>query len=176
MNKKWKILIFTIIFIIIAVFLGLFIHNYIKTHREDDTRKREEVIDADEIRDRLGISLNISATKSEAGYFIEDKDIARIEYTARNMRLVLKSSSDGNKNLANLVHDWDFPIRMVSICDDGSDIEVTAAVAMDNNKIMKAEWYDNDLYYSMNTFDLTTREDFLQEVNKIIIECHEEFE
>ena len=53
-----------------------------------------------------------------------------------------------------------------------------AKVALDDSeemKYMKALWYDNDKYYSMVTDNLVTREDFLQEVNRVIIANHEEF-
>ncbi|MCQ2610012.1 MAG: hypothetical protein MJ151_04410 [Lachnospiraceae bacterium] len=163
-----------IMIVLIAVIGGMLYIRSVEKRKEDDYRVREDVRSADEIRSRLGINLDMRASAS-IGYFIEDEDIARIEYSARGMDFTLKSASDNRKNLANLNHTWDTPILMTSICDDGSDIQVTALIAVDNPKVMKAEWYDNDLYYSMDTKNLTTREDFLQEVNYIIIKYHEEF-
>jgi hypothetical protein len=68
---------------------------------------------------------------------------------------------------------------MTVVCNDGSEIPVESRVALDpktdNIKYMKALWYDNDKYYSMVTDNLVTREDFLQEVNRVIIANHEEF-
>ena len=71
--------------------------------------------------------------------------------------------------------DYEFgtPIVMESICNDGKKVSVLAQVALtDEPSIMKAEWMDNDNYYAMVTTKLTTREDFLQEVNKVIINTH----
>lgn len=177
LKKKKKIapIIPIIIMIILIAIIGIVLYiKSVNRHNTDDYRAREGVRSADEIRSRLGINIDMKASSS-VGYFIEDEDIARIEYSARGMDFTLKSASDNRKNLANLNHTWDTPILMTSICDDGSDIQVTSLIAVDNPKVMKAEWYDNDLYYSMDTKNLTTREDFLQEVNYIIIKYHEEF-
>lgn len=174
--KKRKIapIIVAVIVIIIAIIVAFLYISDLERKKTDDYRNRVDVRSAEEIRSRLGINMEMKASTS-IGYFIEDEDIARIEYSARGMDFTLKSSSDNRKNLANLNHTWDTPILMTSICDDGSDIQVTSLIAIDNPKVIKAEWYDNDLYYSMDTKNLTTREDFLQEVNSIIIKYHEEF-
>lgn len=174
-NKKISPIVPILIVVIVAtlIILALYINNMYK-HKTDDYRNRIDVRSAEEIRSKLGINLDMKASTS-IGYFIEDEDIARIEYSARGMDFTLKSASDNSKNLANLNHTWDTPILMTSICDDGTDVQVTSLIAVDNPKVMKAEWYDNDLYYSMDTKNLTTREDFLQEVNSIIIKYHEVF-
>ena len=69
------------------------------------------------------------------------------------------------------------PIMMTVICEDGTEVPVESKVALDDNnqemRYMRALWYDNDKYYSMVTDNLYTREDFLQEVNRVIIANHE---
>lgn len=177
-SKKPWFLIIIIMIVIISIVLLIYRLNNKKVYSEDDQRKRIDVESPEAIRSKLGINMDMRSSSSNASgiaYFIEDEDIARIEYSARGMDFILKSSSDSVKNLSNLTYRWDTPILMTSICEDGSDIEVTSLIAIEDPKIMKAEWYDNDLYYSMYTKNLTTREEFLQEVNNIIIKYHEEF-
>ena len=91
------------------------------------------------------------------------------------MTFTLRSSSSLESIALELEEEWGASIMMTTICDDGSDIQVLSNVSIDNNNIMKAEWYDNDLYWTMTTEDMIGREDFLQEVNRVIIANHIEF-
>ena len=95
------------------------------------------------------------------------------------MHFVMRSSYAMEEDLAifdtKVEFSNDQPIFMTVICDDNTEVEVESYVALDEHgkmKYMKATWMDNDKYYAMVTEDLITREDFLQEVNRVIIANH----
>lgn len=140
-----------------------------------------EVNDVNAIEESVGIKIVEPSDTKKISYGIEDDKIARLDYkkevsTGDNMNFILKSSSDLRDNMIGLNNKWGIPILMTVVCDDESEIEVISYVATDDYKVMKADWYDNDKYYAMSTNNLATREDFLQEVNKVIIANHENFE
>lgn len=140
-----------------------------------------EVENISAIEESVGIKFVEPSDTKKISYGIEDDKVARIDYrkevsTGDNMNFILKSSSDLRDNMIGLKNKWGTPILMTVICDDEAEVEVISYVAADNYKIMKADWYDNDKYYAMSTDNLATREDFLQEVNKVIIANHENFE
>lgn len=120
-------------------------------------------------------------------YSVEGSNISKISYQktvsdGNLMNFIMRTSSSTEDIENSIGLDVEFaytPIKMTVVCDDGSEVPVEARVALDakseNMKYMKALWYDNDKYYSMVTDNLVTREDFLQEVNRVIIANHEEF-
>ena len=120
-------------------------------------------------------------------YSIEGNNISKVSYQktvsdGSLMNFIMRTSSSTEEIESSIGLDVEFaytPIKMTVVCDDGSEVPVEARVALDSNsenmKYMKALWYDNDKYYSMVTDNLVTREDFLQEVNRVIIANHEEF-
>ena len=126
-------------------------------------------------------------------YVVESDDIAKMTYkktvsdgNVMDFVLRIASSTEDIENSIGLTDskgaDIEFaytPIMMTVICEDGSEIPVESKVALDENnqemKYMRALWMDNDKYYSMVTDNLVTREDFLQEVNRVIIANHESF-
>ena len=141
---------------------------------------------AQEIKEKLDISIQEPEEAESIAYDIENNTIARVSYSKTMpgggvMHFVMRSSSSEEEDLASFSHNVNFgeqPIYMTVVCDDQSEIEVEAYVALDNDgnmKYMKALWMDNDKYYSMVTEDLITREDFLQEVNRVIIVNHVAF-
>lgn len=159
--------------VVIAIAVALF-----------STRSRtinvESVSTIEDMNDALKIKVKKPENVSEVKYGIENNSVARIEYkkttmSGAEMIFVMKTSSSLEENLTGLDNDWGVPILMTVIAKDGSDIEVMSYVATDDNQVMKGEWYDNDLYYCMTTDCLTSREDFLQEVNRVIINNHVEF-
>ena len=104
-------------------------------------------------------------------------------YDGNEMDFTLRASSSTEDIENSIGLDVEFiytPIMMTVICDDGSEIPVESKTALDeitdNIRYMKSLWYDNDKYYSMVTDNLTTREDFLQEVNRVIIANHIPFD
>ncbi|MBR4315258.1 MAG: hypothetical protein IKP66_10145 [Lachnospiraceae bacterium] len=120
-------------------------------------------------------------------YSIEGNNISKVAYQktvsdGSLMNFIMRTSSSTEEIESSIGLDVEFaytPIKMTVVCDDGSEVPVESRVALDENsenmKYMKALWYDNDKYYSMVTDNLVTREDFLQEVNRVIIANHEEF-
>ena len=71
-----------------------------------------------------------------------------------------------------MYHEWNTDILMTSTCQDGTKINVLANVAFDDPYVMRASWSDNNVFYSMTTQNLSSREDLLQEVNRMVIANH----
>lgn len=171
-DKKSKpfVIIVTIV-LILAIIIGLVVVK---------GKRIEEVESLDKLVERLNVRIVTPQDSTNVKYGIENKNIARIEYSKEvsdgyTMDFVLKSSSS-TEDLVEYDNDFSsIAIMMTVICNDGSDVEVTSYVAADDTNIMKSEWYDNDLYYAMTTETLSSREDFLQEVNKVIIDTHDDF-
>lgn len=174
-NDVKKFLLIGFIFILIIVVVGVLRH--MKTPKRNFTeggyeeRELVKVEDSNELEKKLSINIKGLEDKNTE-INIEDKNIARIDYSVATMSYTLKASSDAKKYLANISHTWGTPILMQSECEDEAIIDVIAQVAIDNPKVMRADWYDNDLYYSMTTQTLTSREEFLQEINRLIIKNH----
>lgn len=140
-----------------------------------------------EIKEKLNIDIKEPENASDLTYDIVNNSIAKVAYSkilpdGKVMHFVMRSSYSTEEDLATFTSDPQFtdqPIFMTTICDDGAEVEVSSYVALDkegNMKYMKALWMDNDKYYSMITEDLVTREDFLQEVNRVIISNHVPFD
>ena len=140
-----------------------------------------------EIKEKLNIDIKQPENASDLTYDIVNNSIAKVAYSkilpdGKVMHFVMRSSYSTEEDLATFTSDPQFtdqPIYMTTVCDDGAEVEVSSYVALDkegNMKYMKALWMDNDKYYSMITEDLVTREDFLQEVNRVIISNHVSFD
>ena len=174
-DKKFVMIAGIIILIVIATVTAIVLS------RGKHTNSRSSSVQ--EIEEKLNINIKEPEEAESISYDIENNTIAKVSYTktissGQTMHFVMRSSSSVEEDLANLGPSVDFvdqPIFMTTACDDGSEIEVEAYVALDDKgdmKYMKALWMDNDKYYSMVTDDLITREDFLQEVNRVIISNH----
>lgn len=181
-NKKIVIIaIFICIFVVLAlIFFNRTSINHFFMRRnlfngEIEQRNVKPVNNPSEINDKLDILLEGIDSVAAPVYNIEDENIARADYVIEKMQYTLRASSDASKSLSNLEHNWGSPILMVCECDDGAEVDVDAQVSLDDYKVMKADWYDNDLYYSMTTKNLTSREEFLQEVNRIVLSNHISF-
>ena len=150
------------------------------------TKSGTNVKGLNEIKEKLNIDIKQPENASDLSYDIVNNSIAKVTYSkilsdGEVMHVVMRSSYSTEEDLATFSTDPQFseqPIFMTTVCDDGSEVEVESYVALDkdsNMKYMKALWMDNDKYYSMITEDLVTREDFLQEVNRVIISNHVPF-
>ena len=150
------------------------------------TKSGTNVKGLNEIKEKLNIDIKQPENASDLSYDIVNNSIAKVTYSkilsdGEVMHFVMRSSYSTEEDLATFSTDPQFseqPIFMTTVCDDGSEVEVESYVALDkdsNMKYMKALWMDNDKYYSMITEDLVTREDFLQEVNRVIISNHVPF-
>ena len=100
-------------------------------------------------------------------------NIARKTYRTRDYVYRLSASKDKNANLSGYTYTWSGQINMDSICEDFREIRVIAHIAVENPQVIKAEWADNNIYYCMTVDTLTSREAFLQEVNRVVIQNHE---
>ena len=149
-------------------------------------RNATNVKGLNEIKEKLNIDIKEPENADDLTYDIVNNSIAKVAYSkilsnGMVMHFVMRSSYSTEEDLATFTSDPKFseqPIFMTTICDDGAEVEVESYVALDkdnNMKYMKALWMDNDKYYSMITEDLATREDFLQEVNRVIISNHVSF-
>ena len=175
-DKRIKILIPILVILVIAIAVAFFVFK----HDSVTNAEIEKVNTINEMKNRLNVNVIEPNGSENTKYSIEDDTVAVIEYekdvmSGGKMKFVLRTSSSLEENLSKLNERWGTPILMTVICDDNSDVGVTSYVSIDDNAIMKADWYDNDKYYSMTTDNLITREDFLQEVNSIVIENHIEF-
>lgn len=148
--------------------------------------KSETVVSRDELRDKLDVDIKEPSDGKNVVYGIENDSIAKVSYKkvvsdGMQMDFVMRTSysvEDIEKSIDTKIEFAYTPIMMTVVCKDGSEVPVESKVALDEKeamRYMKALWYDNDKYYSMFTDNLVTREDFLQEVNRVIIANHEEF-
>lgn len=173
-EKKVLLLIPAVIVIILVIAIIVF-RNQIGQNRvgqgELEKRQYEKVSNEAELGDKLDIDIN-GIEGGNAKSYIEDENIGRIDYELNNMNLTLKVTKDLEKDLVNMYHEWNNDILMTSTCTDGTKINVIANVAFDEPTVMRARWRDNDLFYSMTTQNLTTREEFLQEINRLVIQNH----
>ena len=146
----------------------------------------EKVLSQKELMEKLQIDIKDPESSNDIQYAIENDTIAKVSYKkvtsdGDEMNFVMRTSSSTEDIENSIGLDIEFPeynpIMMNVICSDGTEVPVEAKVALDEEndkkyKYMKALWYDNDKYYSMVTDNLTTREEFLQEVNRVIIANH----
>lgn len=180
LDSKMQLLIALIAVVLIAIVVALVAtKNSSKTSRAT----KEQVVSKNE----LPYNIKDPDGGDNIVYSIEGSNISKISYRktvsdGNVMDFIMRTSSSTEEIDNSIGLDVEFaytPIKMTVVCNDGSEIPVESRVALDpktdNIKYMKALWYDNDKYYSMVTDNLVTREDFLQEVNRVIIANHEEF-
>ena len=166
--------------IIVALFTSKFKIPRSKVYKEVPSSKEE-------LHKKLDFDLIDPIDSSEIRYGIENSSIAKVTYKkvvtdGIEMNFILRASYSTEDIENSIGLDVEFPytpILMTVICSDGSEITVESRVAVDpaddEMRYMKALWFDNDKYYSMVTDNLVTREDFLQEVNRVIIANHLSF-
>lgn len=147
----------------------------------------ETKVSKTELKDKLNVEFKDPVGGNDISYGIENNSIAKISYKKKvsdgnEMNFYMRTSYSTEEIENSIGLDVEFaytPIMMTVVCDDGSEIPVESKVALeketDEMRYMKALWFDNDKYYSMVTDNLVTREDFLQEVNRVIIANHEDF-
>lgn len=166
--------IIAIIIVLIVVLVVLFRGSIAKKSvgvGELVPRNYEQVTNEEELSKKLDIDITgINDEKSKT--YIEDENIGRIEYDLNGMNMTLKITKDVDKDLVNMYHEWNTDILMTATCTDGTKINVMANVAYDDPTVMRARWSDNNMNYSMTTQNLSTREDFLQEINRLVIQNH----
>ena len=162
-NKKIIKIVITVIVVLVLAIVAIFLVDNYNNRRIISTEAEIEQY------------LNISMTKIDAqnvDYFIEQKDVAGATYEKGEMNYTLKSSKNPKKNLTDDNHKWGANILMFCDVAEGTQVQVVSCLDEDNLSAMKAEWYDNGMYYGMITVNLTTREDFLNEVYKVVMDNH----
>lgn len=182
-DPKSSLIIGIIAVIIVAVVVAfLVLKKNIIPHSNTET-----IVSKNELKDKLNVDIKEPDGSSDIVYGIENSSIAKISYKKKvsdgtEMNFIMRTSFSTEEIENSIGVDVEFaytPIMMTVVCDDGSEIPVESKVALNSEteemRYMKALWYDNDKYYSMVTDNLVTREDFLQEVNRVIIANHEEF-
>lgn len=161
-QKIIKIAIGVVVVIILAIVTIFLVDNY---------NNRTINSSFDEIQDYLNINM-VTVEARDVDYFIEQKDVAGASYEKEGMKYTLKTSSNPKKNLVETNHNWGANILMFCDVEENKQVQVISSLDEDNLSYMKAEWQDNGMYYGMITDSLTTREDFLHEVNKVVLENH----
>ncbi len=179
-TKKALFLAIALIFVVAIVVAILFTR---KSHKF--TSNVSPIANKEEFKEKFDFDIKDPEGAEDLTYGAENDTIAIVRYKKKvsedqEMEFVLRSSYSTEDIENSIGVDVEFaytPIMMTVICDDGTDVQVESKVALDFEndelKYMKALWYDNDRYYSMVTENLVTREDFLQEVNRVIIANHE---
>ena len=179
-NKKndLKLIISAIIaIIIIAVLIAI-----IRTRKPINNSNLKKS-SSEDIKKQLNIDIKEPEDANSVTYDIENDSMAKVTYTKTvsdgvEMNFILRSSYSLEEDLTDLGYEVQYSdqaIHMTTTCEDGVEIDVESYLALGEEnelKYMRAVWFDNDKYYSMVTDNLYTREDFLQEVNRVIIANH----
>lgn len=170
-NKKIIMFVLTI-----SVIIAISIFSALQVVKERDESVRS-VNNLEELNNISGVNVKEPANADNLKYSIENGEIARIDYNKKTdsgekMNFILRSSSALEDINTYKEMNWGTDMFMTVSCPDDIEISVTANICIDNNKIMKGEWYDNDLYYIMTTDNLSTREEFLREIQDVIIDNH----
>ena len=187
------------ILILVAIVIAIILSG--RTSAPIDKKINGTVTTKEELNKKFDVDIKEPVEAKDVNYLVENENIAKQTYkktvsggNVMDFVLRVSSSTEDIENSIGLTdskgQDVEFaytPIMMTVICEDGSEIQVESKVALETNeandenqearmKYMRALWMDNDKYYSMVTDNLVTREDFLQEVNRVIIANHEAFE
>lgn len=193
LNSKSILISGLAILFIVAIIVAIVFTTSRKPLTFDDSKTKGVVTTKEDIKQKFDVELKDPDNADDLKYVLETDNIAKLTYKktvsdGKVMDFILRvsSSTEDIENSIGLTDskgaDIEFaytPIMMTVICEDGSEIPVESKVALDDRnsemRYMRALWYDNDKYYSMVTDNLYTREDFLQEVNRVIIANHETF-
>ena len=182
-NKSFK---YVLIALAVILLLAIIIVVVSVKKRNELNSNVKRVANTEALKEQLNIDIKEPENASGVKYDIENNTIAKVTYTkvvsnGKVMNFIMRSSYSLEEDLTDLGYEVSYsnqPIHMTTICDDESEIDVESYVALGEEnemKYMRAVWFDNDKYYSMVTDNLVTREDFLQEVNRVIIANHVPF-
>ena len=185
------------VLVLVAAFVAWFL-----TSRNNQPGSKSNVEESKLVIEDIKNKLNINVVepenvdKDKLNYTMEGDEVVKVSYSKvvdeqNNVVMhfvmrIAKSTEDIERSIGlsdskgnDIVFPSTTPILMTVKCDDDTEVPVESFVALDENgaemKYMRSTWYDNDNYYSMVTDDLNTREEFLQEVNRVIIANHEKF-
>ncbi len=177
-KKLNKLLIRIIIVLVAFIFLLLFTRscNRVRTVSNSGDGMYQLVEKASGVNNFSKLKIELKDPESAEQIIsneIVNGNIARKTYRTKDYTYKLSASKDKNANLSGYVYTWISPIHMDSLCDDFRTIRVVAHIAVENPRVIKAEWADNNVYYCMTIDSLVSREAFLQEVNRVVVQNHE---
>ena len=172
-SKKNNSILYAVVVVILLALLAVFMVN-----NKTSIAPTVGVESIDTIKDRLGIDVVIPSDAKNVSYAMRGDSIGVVEYdkTVANgnvIHYILSYSKNASNQLETIRGEsWGTPIEMNVNARDGKSILVTSNVSNDDRKKMQGKWTDNEVFYTMATETLTAREDFLQEVNKLVINNH----
>ena len=172
-SKKNNTILYAVVVVILLALLAVFMVN-----KKTSIAPTVGVESIDTIKDRLGIDIIIPTDAKNVSYAMRGDAVGVVEYdkTVANgnvIHYILSYSKNASNQLESIRGEsWGTPIEMNVSARDGKTILVTSNVSNDDRKKMQGSWTDNGVFYSMATQTLTAREDFLQEVNRLVINNH----
>ena len=172
MNKKNNILI--IIFIVLALLISsvLIVSRINKTLIDNPIVSTETIVDATDLSEKMDMIIDNIANVEDIEYSIIDNNVAILKYNNNGMDYELRITKDVMQETVFETHSWGTPMNMDTICDDGKKIRSVGFIDTLNLKVMKTDWIDNHKFYTLITYNLNDRSEFLQEANRIIYENH----
>ena len=173
-NVLFKVIIILVLFIIILLF-SRSCTNRTRTVSNTGDGKYQLVEKQKSVNNFAKLKIDLKDPESAEQIIsneIINGNIARKTYRTKDYTYRLSASKDKNANRTGYVYTWVGPIHMDSLCDDFRTIRVIAHTAVENPRVIKAEWADNNIYYCMTIEELLSREAFLQEVNKVVVQNH----
>ena len=172
-SKKNNSILYAVVVVILLALLAVFMVN-----KKTSLAPTVGVENVDAMREKLGIDIVIPTDAKNVSYALRGDSVGVVEYdkTIANGNVIhyILSYSKTSTNQLDTIRgeSWGTPIEMNVNTRDGKTVLVTSNVSNDDRKKMQGKWTDNEIFYSMATETLTAREDFLQEVNKLVINNH----
>ena len=172
-SKKSTTVLYAVVIVILLALLSIFI-----VHTKTAQAPTVNVESLETIKEKLGIEIIIPSDAKNISYALRGNEIGVVEYdkTVSNgnvIHYILSYSKTASNQLEYIKGEaWGTPIEMNVDTKDGKKVLVTSNVSSDDKSKMQGKWTDNEVFYSMATETLTAREDFLQEVNRVVINNH----
>lgn len=168
----------TILYAIVVVILLALLAIVMVNRKNASIRQMVGMESVKELNDKLGIDMIVPTDAKNVKFAVRGDSIGVIEYdkAGRNgdiIHYILSYSKNASDKLEYFRSEsWSTPIEMNVDTRDGKTVLVTSNVSSEDRKRMQGKWTDNEVFYVMATETLTSREDFLQEVNRLVINNH----
>ena len=172
-SKKNNSILYAVVVVILLALLAVFMVN-----KKTSLAPTVGVESVEAIKDKLGVDIVIPSDARNVSYAMRGDSVGVVEYdkvlsNGNTIHYILSYSNAATNQLDTIRGEsWGTPIEMNVNTRDGKTVLVTSNVSNDDRKKMQGKWTDNEVFYSMATDSLTAREDFLQEVNKLVINNH----
>lgn len=173
-SKNANTLFYAIVVVVLLALLAI-----VMVQRKNATvRQMTGIESVKELNDKLGIELVVPTDAKDVKFAVRGDSIGVVEYdkTGKNgdtIHYILSYSKNPSDKIEYFRSEsWSTPIEMNVDTRDGKTILVTSNVSSEDRKKMQGKWTDNEVFYVMATETLTSREDFLQEVNRLVINNH----